>query len=173
MKVKLDFITNSSSASFILYVTSTENNLKDFTTKWNDFVEHFININSYSLQERVKKYRKSLKKLNKEKKELEEKIKNGEALPQQEKFYNVFYSHVKTDNNLSDHDIMKMLLGEMSCNHISENTFSVVHSVTMLNNLFEDLPSWMTYLILLDHMKDDQLLEFGIKSIKLEVDEDS
>ena len=56
MKVKLDFITNSSSASFILYVTSTENNLKDFTTKWNDFIEHFININSYSLQERVKKY---------------------------------------------------------------------------------------------------------------------
>lgn len=173
MKVKLDFITNSSSASFILYVTSTENNLKDFTTKWNDFIEHFININSYSLQERVKKYRKSLKKLNKEKKKQEEKIKNGEVSKQQEMFYDLFYSHIESDNDLSDHDIMKMLLGEMSCKHISENVFSVVHSVTMLNNLFEDLPSWMTYLILLDHMKDDRLLEFGIKSIKLEVDEDS
>jgi len=173
MKLKIDFITNSSSASFILYVTSTENNLKDFNTKWNDFVEYFINNNLYSFREKVKKYRESLKELNKEKKELEEKIKNGEALPQQEKFYNVFYSHVKTDNDLSDHDIMKMLLGEMNRNHISENVFSVVHSVTMLNNLFEDLPSWMIYLILLDHMKDDQLLEFGIKNVKLEVDEDS
>ena len=147
MKLKMDFVTNSSSASFILYVTSTENNLDDFTTRWNDFVEYFINTNSYSLQEKVKKYREALKELNKDKKELEEKIKNGEALPHQKNFYDIFYFHIKENNNLSDHDIMKMLLGEMSCNHISENTFSVVHSVTMLNNLFEDLPSWMTYLI--------------------------
>jgi len=173
MKLKTDFVTNSSSASFILYVTSTENNLNGFTARWNDFVEYFINTNSYSLQEKVKKYRKSLKALNRSKKKLEEKIKNGEALPQQKNFYDVFYSHIEENDDLSDYDIMRILLGEMSCNHISENVFSVVHSVTMLNNLYEDLPDWMIYLILLDHMKDSQLLEFGIKDVKLKVDRDS
>lgn len=172
MKAKLDFITNSSSASFILYVTSEATNLDDFNLKWNDFVNHYINTYFYELLPEVKEWRKA-RKINVEKKEyLEKVIENNEATEYEKYQYNYVYSNIKPSNDLSYQDVMKIMLGEMNTNFISNSVFTVTNNTLMLNDLIEDLPNWMKYLIILNNMGDPKLLKFGIQNVKLEVDKD-
>lgn len=171
MKTKLDFITNSSSASFILYVTSEATNLDDFNLKWNDFVNHYINTYFYELLPEVKEWREA-RKINVEQKEyLEKVIENNEAT-EYEKFQYSIYSHIKSSNDLTDYDVMKIILGEMNTDFDSNNVFTVTNNTMMLNDLIEDLPNWMKYLIILNNMGDPKLLKFGIQNVKLEVDKD-
>lgn len=173
MKVKLDFITNSSSASFILYVTSTENTIDSFTSKWNEYIKYFIIENYYSLLPKVQSYRKFLKESNEMKKEKEEKIKNGSATDIDKIMFNNFYSHLKLDEDLSDFEIIKMMSGEMNIEQISPDGYTVTNNTSMLNDILEDIPKWMVYLILLYNMKDNKLSEFGIKDVVLKIDKDS
>lgn len=172
MKAKLDFITNSSSASFILYVTSEATNLDDFNLKWNDFVNHYINTYFYELLPEVKEWIESQKSAMKQKKYLEKVIENNEATEYEKFQYNYVYSNIKPSDDLSDHDVMKIMLGEMNTNFISNNVFTVTNNTMMLNDLIEDLPNWMKYLIILNNMGDPKLLKFGIQNVKLEVDKD-
>jgi len=53
MKIKLDFVTNSSSASFILHVEANTEDLNDFVSKFNDFMEFFLNDGPYR-REKIK-----------------------------------------------------------------------------------------------------------------------
>lgn len=171
MKAKLDFITNSSSASFILCITSEATNLDDFNLKWNDFVNHYINNYFYELLPEVKEWRKA-RKINVEKKEYLEKVIENNEETEYEKFQYSIYSHIKSADDLSDHDVMKIMLGEMNTNFISNNVFTVTNNTLMLNDLIDDLPNWMKYLIILNNMGDPKLLKFGIQNVKLEVVKD-
>jgi len=41
MKIKIDFITNSSSASIMLFVESVADDLEEFKKKFNEYMEHY------------------------------------------------------------------------------------------------------------------------------------
>lgn len=45
MKIKGDFVTNSSSANFILFIESTVDNLDDFQKSWDQYIEDLSKIN--------------------------------------------------------------------------------------------------------------------------------
>jgi glycerophosphoryl diester phosphodiesterase len=167
MKVKTDFITNSSSASFILYVNCEAKTLNEFIKLWNKYIDYYIEINSESLDKKVEKYKDATKKHIKSKKELEEKIEKGEADKRDELFYDLIYKHFDEKASLlaTDDQIKRTLLGEMNFDIKFENFFTVTHDTSMYNDFFQDVPDWMLYLI----YRETNLKKFDINKVKIEV----
>ena len=54
MKVKIDFITNSSSANFLLYIESTASTEEDFRKDMKKFVKDFFNERNWWYEEKDK-----------------------------------------------------------------------------------------------------------------------
>jgi hypothetical protein len=168
MKLKMDFITNSSSASFILYVESVVKDISEFEQLWNKYVDYFIESHSYKLLKNAEEYKENAKDSIERKKKIEEKIKNNEAIQIHEKMWFDSYSHLIERNveNTSDYDWMRYTLGEMNVKQVVGPLFTISNHITMLNEL-EDIPNWMLHLILLDKTKDNKLLNFGITNVSI------
>jgi len=169
MKIKVDFITNSSSASFILYIESTAQNLEEFEKCWEKYINYFTSSYKYRLHENVKKWRKSLQGSWKEKLKADKKIKEGKATKLEKTFFGLMSPPVDP-KNISDDEIMKMVLGEMTINQVVGNVYSISHFTSMFND-YNDLPKWMIELIVMNNMKSGELLDFGFKDVKLKIDD--
>jgi lysyl-tRNA synthetase class I len=170
MKFKNDFITNSSSASFILKIKSTANNLKDFIELWNLYIKHYTEEHKYKIDEKVEKHKKWLRKYKREQIKLKKKIENNEATKYEKIKFELCY---KENENESDEDIKKDILGNMMFEKISKNLYEVSHWTSMFNCIEEDVPNWMIELIVLYNMDPKKLLRYGFKNIKFEIKDDN
>ena len=171
MKFKIDFVTNSSSASFILYIDSSANNLEEFELSWKKYINYYTDSYSYRIDEKIKKWRKSLEESWKRKIEVDKKIKEGSATKIEKTFYGLMPP--PTDPvKILDEEIIKDILGLMIITPVVGNVYSIESWTSMFNNIVDDVPPWMIELIILYNMNSDKLLDFGFKSVKLKIDED-
>ena len=171
MKIKSDFITNSSSASFILFIESTANTLEEFEKGWDEYIKSYCAEYGHTLSGRVKSWRENLHKSWLYKLELDEKSKNGTATDTEKALNSGLYMALNPEK-LSDDDILKMALGEMTINKEGENLFSVSYWTSMFNFVMDDLPAWMINLIVLHNMEPKDLLRFTFKDVKLKIEDD-
>jgi hypothetical protein len=170
MKIKTDFITNSSSASFILYVDSTADSLEEFKAIWEKYIKYYKDEYFWLFNEKVKKHREMLKENYKKKLEHQAKIDNGTA-NEHDMMWNFFYKNVKNPKNVSKKEIEKIVLGNMDIKEISKHVYAVEHYTSMFNGILTDVPWWMLQLIALQNMDSIQLKRLGIISCKLSIDE--
>lgn len=56
MKFKADFVTNSSSASFVLYFASTDKNLDSFRDNFNRYLEEYLQQYKYAEESSVLRF---------------------------------------------------------------------------------------------------------------------
>jgi len=175
MKLKLDFITNSSSASFILYIDSTATDLSEFESQWKNYIDAFIHDYYYRLEPKIKKYRKILIDNYEKDKKLEQKVKDGTATEDEISWFNVFVSKedLRNPNEVSDDEIKKRVLGQMMIEKIAGSTYSVEHFTPMFNNICDDVPNWMIELIVMYNMNPTDLLKYGFKDVKLKISQDN
>jgi len=172
LKIKTDFITNSSSASFILFIESTFDTLEEFEESWNKFLKKYIFTHKWKIDKKVKNLKISYKKAKEEISKIEEKIKNNEKITNFEKItYDFKNERVKLEN-LSDEDLEKITLGNMVIQNFIGSIFEISQWSVMYND-FSDVPEWMTYLIILHNMNPEYLLsDFGFKNVKFKINED-
>ena len=171
LKTKTDFVTNSSSASFILLIESTFDNLKEFNEAWNKFLNKYLFEHSWKISKKVEELKISYKEREEEIVKIEEKIKNGEKLTFIEE---ITYNNQKTKlENLTNDDLERISLGNITIENLVGNVFEVSHWSVMYND-FSDVPEWMRYLIIFYNMNPEYLLSrFGFKKIKFKIQEDN
>jgi adenylate kinase family enzyme len=173
MKKKFDFITNSSSASFILYVKSTTNDLEEFKILFERYLDHFFDENFYRISEKITKYKEATAELKKSREELEEKIKINDATKQEISLYNMFYKN-QEEKELSEREIKKVVTqsNNVLIDKLLKNTFEITYWTSMLNDVLEDCPDWMIKIILENNIDPKKLIQFGIKEVRLKVEDD-
>ena len=113
MKRKADFVTNSSSASFVLYIETSTTDSSEFQ--------------------------------------------------------NIFQAFIKAHEE--EHSWREKRIAPMpDVEHISGNVFAITDWTGMYNGI-EDIPDYMKYLIIKCNMYGE-MIEYGIKSVKLKVQEE-
>lgn len=154
MKTREDFVTNSSSASFIMYIESTVDNIDDFKKDMQKFVNDYFNAFEWKFVLEDRKIQASYEKWMEEEKSEEIKQHYKDEL---DEFNN---------NKISREFVLRTtILATVS--QISTNIFSVEDFTSMLNDLTEDLPHYMQHLIML--YITGEAIKYGIKSVKLKV----
>ena len=173
MKIKTDFVTNSSSASFILFVeTSGYITLEEFQVNWQKYLDHYYNEYFYKLDEQIKSYKKCLKNNWREKNSIERKKAEGTELQLSEKLFSCLHEDAEDPKTITDEEIKRRVIGAVNIKQIAPNVYSVSEWTSMFNGITEDVPGWMIHLIVLCNMGSSNLYDFGIKNVKLEINED-
>lgn len=172
MKIKADFVTNSSSASFILFIQSTFDNLEKFKESWDKYLKSYIKEHEWIFQKKVENLRKYYKESQETIGKIEEKIKNGIELTFVERMDYQNKDEISELENLTDEELQKISLGHIELQNLFGNTFEISSWRVMFND-FSDIPKWMSYLVILHNMNPEFLLEsFGFKNIRLKIEED-
>jgi len=118
MKIKRDFVTNSSSASFILFIESTTSDLEEFEELFQKFMQFFLD-------------------------------------------------HM--DGRKDVHFWNPASIERVDVEHAGANVFMVKDSISMFNNQY-DVPRYMRWLIM-EHAIYGEMPQYGIKTLKLKVEE--
>ena len=173
MKVKNDFITNSSSASFILTVKSYVNDLDSFKEIWDKYLDEYIDDNYYKFYIRVKAHRKWLRKCIKERKRYILKIENNTITAREKSLNDILYGDLDENYHenllkLSNNEISKKLIEGFSIKHILDNIFEIESGTIMLNYL-SDVPGFMKDLVLLSHINKEILNKLGFEEVSLKI----
>ena len=77
MKLKTDFITNSSSASFILYIDSIYDQIEIFNSAWNDYLNEYMEDDHYQIYKEIEEHKNTRESIKKKVVVIEEKIENN------------------------------------------------------------------------------------------------
>lgn len=163
MKIKGDFITNSSSTSFMLYIDTEYDSLEKFTENWNKYIQYFIEENRLEINQKVEE---RINEIN----EIREKIKNGE-LKIGEKFQILKYE--RQNPNLEKEKMEMEIIGHMVLDHCIGNVFTVEHISDC--PAVKITPEFMKYIILLNKLYDSNIYtpdlkkDYGFKDVKLQI----
>lgn len=156
MKTRIDYVTNSSSASFIMYIESVVNNIDDFKNDMQKFISDYIKEYSWKFKlqddETKRKYEKWIEKA---------------TTTEWKKVYQECID--KLDNETRREDALRKIINEKA-SQISTNVFSIEDHTSMLNDLVDDLPHYMQRLIM--SYVTGESHKYGIKSIKIKVVDD-
>jgi len=140
-----------------MYIESTVDNLDAFKNDMNKFVDDYFNVFRWRFilqdEEIKKKYEKWM-----------EEAKDEKA----KKYYADSLEEFKNDK-ISRETVLRTTMFA-TASQISTNVFSIEDFTSMLNDLVDDLPHYMSYLIMLYITGD--ATKYGIKSVKLKVVDD-
>ena len=127
MKTKIDFVSNSSSASFIMYIESTVNNIDDFKNDMQKFIDDYFKEYLWKFKLQDDNEKQNYEKWIEEAKDEKTKKYYSDSL---EKFIN---------NNTSRETVLKNRLLD-AISQVSTNVFSIEDFTGMLNDLTDDVP---------------------------------
>jgi len=156
MKLKIDFITNSSSANLLLYIESTASTEEDFRKDMKKFVKDFFNERGWWYEAKDKEMEEKYKKFMEEAKDEKTKKMYKDTLDT--------WKYGKSRSQRVEAEIMQ-------AKQIATHVFEIESWTSMLNYLPEDLPDYMKHLIMLYVTGD--AIKYGIKRLTLRIDSDN
>ena len=172
MKIKSDFATNSSSASFILYIDSNISNLEDFKESWEKYITFFIEDNMWNIDSAIRKFREYEDDSKKKFEVIKEKIENKTLTEAEQKFYDLFYEGKEPKISTDEEIIRNHIIGHMEVDKVVGNTYKISHFTPMFNFILDDVPKWMQYLIISKNMDPNIFSDLGLLSCRLSIEED-
>lgn len=155
MKTKLDFITNSSSASFYLYIECNAETEEQFRKDMKSLLKDYFNARDYWCEEKDEEMERKYKEMIES------------ATDQKSKdFYKKALENWKSKKSMSQ----KIEKEVMQAKQIATHVFEIESWVCMLNDLPDDLPDYFKYLMYLYVTGD--CVKYGIKRLTLRVQSD-
>ena len=152
MKVRLDFVSNSSSASFLLYIESTADTEDQFRKDMKFLLKDYFDARGYWYEEKDKE----IERIHKERMKESTDLKTQKAL---EEAYETWKSRKPMSQRIQAE--------VMQAKQIATHVFEIESWTSMLNDLPDDLPDYFKYLMYLYVTGD--CVKYGIKRVTLRV----
>lgn len=155
MKVRLDFVSNSSSASFLLYIESTADTEDQFRKDMKFLLKDYFDIRGYWYEEKDKEMERKYK-------EMMESVTDEKS----KKVYKEALETWKSRKPMSQRIQAEVMLAKQIATHV----FEIQSWTSMLNDLPDDLPDYFKYLMLI--YVTGECSKYGIKRLTLRVESD-
>jgi hypothetical protein len=168
MKAKVDFITNSSSANFILYVQTTDKTKDLFVDSIKYFLEQYLIDYGWNLKQEQEQRLKSLK-------DTVKRYKKDFTKNDTSEFTKMYLKDLKTHIKELEEDpeyYKKHLIDNVisSIKQTTPNVFTITYFTSMLNDMVDDCPHYMATLIF-EYVRGNGI-KYGIENLKLEIEDD-